>query len=191
MSDKTEQRRLVIGMSGASGAALTVRLLKVLADMDDVEVHLVVTDAAKQVMAHEPGREASSLAALVHRMYGERELAAPVASGSFRAAGMVVIPCSMKALAGVAAGYAENLLLRAADVCLKERRPLVLVARETPLSLIHLDNMRAVTRAGARVLPPVLTMYTNPATLEEAMDQVVGKVLDVLGIQSEVYKRWG
>ncbi len=191
MSDKTEQRRLVIGMSGASGAALTVRLLKVLADMDDVEVHLVVTDAAKQVMAHETGREASSLAALVHRMYGERELAAPVASGSFRAAGMVVIPCSMKALAGVAAGYAENLLLRAADVCLKERRPLVLVARETPLSLIHLDNMRAVTRAGATVLPPVLTMYTNPATLEEAMDQVVGKVLDVLGIQSEVYKRWG
>ena len=182
--------RLVVGMSGASGAALTLRLLKVLEGVDHVEVHLVVTDAARQVMAHETGREASSLEPLVTRAYGERDISAPVASGSFRADGMVVIPCSMKALAGVASGYAENLLLRAADVTLKERRPLVLVTRETPLSLIHLENMRTVTRAGATVLPPVLTMYTNPATLEEAVDQVVGKVLDVLGIHSEVYKRW-
>lgn len=179
-----------MGMSGASGAALAVRLLEVLARMERVEVHLVITDAARQVMALETGREASTLKELVTRMYGEHDLAAPVASGSFSTAGMVVIPCSMKALSGVATGYAENLLLRAADVCLKERRPLVLVARETPLSLIHLDNMRAVTRAGATVLPPVLTMYTKPTTLEEAVDQVVGKVLDVLGIQSEVFRRW-
>ncbi len=185
------QRRLVVGMSGASGSALAIRLLEVLRGMDHVEVHLVVTDAALQVMDLETGREIEALEPLVARAYGERDISAPVASGSFEADGMVIIPCSMKALAGVATGYAENLLLRAADVTLKERRPLVLVARETPLSLIHLDNMRAVTRAGATVLPPVLTLYTNPATLEEAMDQVVGKVLDVLGIRSEVFKRWG
>ena len=190
MCSKGEPKRLVVGMSGASGAALTIRLLKLLEPMDEVEVHLVVTDAARQVMALETGREASSLGPLVARMYGEDDLSAPVASGSFSAAGMVIIPCSMKALAGVAMGYAENLLLRAADVTLKERRPLVLVTRETPLSLIHLDNMRTVTRAGAMVLPPVLTMYTQPRSLEEAVDQVVGKVLDVLGVQSEVYRRW-
>ena len=191
MSKKDEPQKLVVGMSGASGAALTIRLLKLLAEMGQVEVHLVISDAAKLVMAHETGREAATLEPLVSRIYGEDDLLAPVASGSFRTGGMVVIPCSMKALSGIATGYAENLLLRSADVCLKERRPLVLVTRETPLSLIHLDNMRAVTRAGATVLPPVLTMYTQPKSLEEALDQVVGKVLDVLGIQSEVYQRWG
>ena len=186
----SEPRRLIVGISGASGAALGVRLLELLAPTA-WEVHLVLTDAAAQVMALETGREVTALQGLAARVHRPDDLMSPLASGSFRADAMVVIPCSMKSLAGIAGGYADNLLLRAADVCLKERRPLVLVARETPLSLIHLDNMRAVTLAGATVLPPVLTLYTMPESVDQAVDQVVGKVLDVLGIHSEVYQRWG
>lgn len=182
-------RRIVVGISGASGAAIGVRLLELLAQGGHA-AHLVVTRAGEQVLAHETGRTLASLAPLVSKVYAPDDLTAPVASGSFRTDAMVVVPCSMKSLAGIAAGYADSLLLRAADVCLKERRRLVLVARESPLSLVHINNMRRVTEAGAIVLPPVLTFYHRPQTLEQVIDQVAGKVLDVLGIDSEVFHRW-
>lgn len=182
--------RLIVGVSGASGAALAVRLLEALAETE-LEVHLVATAAGRAVLEHETGRSVDELAGLVAAVHAPDDLFAPIASGSFRVRGMVVVPCSMKTLAGVAAGLADNLLLRAADVCLKERRRLVLVAREAPLSLIHLENMRTVTLAGAVVLPPVLTMYTRPTTIEELVDQITGKVLDLLDVDCEVRRRWG
>jgi flavin prenyltransferase len=184
-----EPRRIVLGISGASGAALGVRALELLSAAG-CEVHLVVSEAARAVLAAECDRTPESLAPLAHRVHDPRDFAAPIASGSFRTAGMLIAPCSMKSLAGIAHGYADTLLLRAADVCLKERRRLVLVAREAPLSLIHLENMRLVTLAGAVVLPPVLGFYTRPASLAEAVDQICGKALDLLGVESEVYRRW-
>jgi 4-hydroxy-3-polyprenylbenzoate decarboxylase len=177
-------KRLVVGISGASGVVLGIRLLEELSETD-WEVHLILTDPAKQVIETESGRELEELYDLATRVYGPQELQAPMASGSFTTEGMAVVPCSMKTLAGIAAGYADNLLLRAADVCLKERRKLVLVPRETPLSLIHLENMRRLALAGATLLPPVITMYTRPRSIDDLVDQIVGKVLDALGIDRE------
>ncbi|HOX42406.1 MAG TPA: UbiX family flavin prenyltransferase [Myxococcota bacterium] len=184
-----EPRRIVLGLSGASGAPLGVRALELL-HAAGCEVHLVVSEAARAVLAAECQRTAESLAPLAHRVHDPRDFCAPIASGSFRCDGMLIAPCSMKSLAGIAHGYADNLLLRAADVCLKERRRLVLVAREAPLSLIHLENMRLVTLAGGIILPPVLGFYTRPASLAEAVDQICGKALELLGVESEVYRRW-
>ena len=176
-----------MGVTGSSGGHLALRLLEVLSD-SSWEVHLVVTDMGLKVLAHETGR--ASLDGLAAHVHASDDLFAPIASGSFQTRGMVVVPCSMKTLAGIASGYADNLLLRCADVCLKERRRLVLVTRESPLSLIHIENMQRVTRAGAIILPPVLTMYSRPTSIEEVVDQITGKVLDVLGIDGEVRRRW-
>jgi polyprenyl P-hydroxybenzoate/phenylacrylic acid decarboxylase-like protein len=178
---------LVVGITGGSGGHLALRLLEVLREAP-LEVHLVITPAGRQVLEHETGR--ASPDELAEHVHPPDDLFAPIASGSFQSLGMVVVPCSMKTLAGIASGFADNLLLRAADVCLKERRRLVLVTRESPLSLIHIENMGRVTRAGAVVLPPVLTMYTRPETIEEVIDQVTGKILDALSIDGEVRRRW-
>jgi polyprenyl P-hydroxybenzoate/phenylacrylic acid decarboxylase-like protein len=187
--------RIIVGVTGGSGARLAVRLLEALAGAGR-EVHLVVSGAGQKVLAHETGRTPEDLAALGgerSHLHRPEDLFAPMASGSFRAEGMVIVPCSMKTLAGVAAGYADDLLLRAADVCLKERRRLILVARESPLSLIHIENMRRVTLAGAVVLPPVLTCYTSPAptSLDEVVDQITARVLDQLGVEANLGRRWG
>jgi polyprenyl P-hydroxybenzoate/phenylacrylic acid decarboxylase-like protein len=182
--------RIVVGITGSSGTVLGVRLLEALAKTS-VEVHLVVSAAGRAVLEHETGRDLASLAGLATHVHAPDDLFAPIASGSFAVDGMAVVPCSMKTLAGIAAGYAEDLLLRAADVCLKERRRLVLVTREAPLSLVHIENMRRVTLAGGVVLPPVLTMYTRPATIAEVVDQLTGRVLDLLGIAHDVGRRWG
>ncbi len=170
---------------------LGIRLLEVLRHTD-WEVHLTWTQPAEKVIQHETSRRPESLGELATRVYSPDDWFAPIASGSVPTHGMVVIPCSMKTLAGIAHGYADNLLLRAADVCLKERRKLVVVPRETPLSLIHIDNMRKVTLAGGIVLPPVLTMYNMPESVEQVVDQIVYKVLNVLGlgIGREVLQRW-
>jgi 4-hydroxy-3-polyprenylbenzoate decarboxylase len=177
-------KRLVVGISGASGVVLGIRLLEELSETD-WETHLILTDPARQVIEIESGREPEELHDLATRVYGPDDLLAPMASGSFVTDGMAVIPCSMKTLAGIASGYADNLLLRAADVCLKERRRLVLVPRETPLNLIHLENMRRLALAGVTLLPPVITMYTKPKSIDHLVDQIVGKVLDALGIERE------
>jgi len=185
-----DPKRLIVGITGGSGAHLGLRLLEVLAPTS-WEIHLVITQAGRKVIEHETGRDARSLADLASVVHAPDDLFAPIASGSYLTHGMVVVPCSMKTLAGIAAGFADNLLLRSADVCLKERRRLVLVARESPLSLIQIENMRRVTQAGAVVLPPVLTMYTRPTTIDEVVDQIVGKVLDLLSVDGEVGRRWG
>jgi 4-hydroxy-3-polyprenylbenzoate decarboxylase len=185
----SEDKRLVVGVSGASGSVLAIRLLQALGETD-WEVHLTITEPARRVMKYETGRDAETLEKTVYRAYRPNDLFASIASGSFLTAGMVVIPCSMKTLAGIASGYADNLLLRAADICLKERRKLVLVPRETPLNLIHLEHMQKLTLAGAIIAPPVLTMYGMPKNLDEEIDQIVGKVLDLVGIRIKGYRRW-
>jgi flavin prenyltransferase len=185
----SEPRRLIVGISGASGVALGVRLLEVLA-RTDWQVHLTVTEPAQRIISYETGHGPEALEKLVYKAYRPDDFFASIASGSFATSGMVVIPCSMKTLAGISCGYAENLLLRAADVCLKERRRLVLVPRETPFNLIHLEHMHKLTLAGAIIAPPVVSLYHIPKTIDELIDQLVGKVLDLLGINFEGYKRW-
>jgi polyprenyl P-hydroxybenzoate/phenylacrylic acid decarboxylase-like protein len=165
------------------------RLLRALRDAG-VETHLVITASGRAVWEAETGRPWSDQQGEATHVHRIDDFLAPISSGTFPVDGMVVAPCSMKTLAGVAHGYADNLLLRAADVCLKERRRLVLVTRESPLSVIHLDNMRRVTEAGAVVLPPVLTFYTPDKSVEGMVDVVVGKVLDVLGVGGFCYPRW-
>jgi len=182
--------RFVVGISGASGVIYGIRALEVLKKLG-VEIHLVMTAAAQDTIRLETGlgiREVKRLATRTHRI---DDVASAIASGSFPTDGMVVIPCSMKTLSGIATGYSDNLLLRAADVTLKERRRLVLVVRETPLSLVHLENMVSVTRAGAVVLPAIPAFYHRPRTVDDLVDQIVGKALDLLGVENTLFKRWG
>ena len=183
------REELIVGISGSSGSILGVRFLEVLKKMR-IETHLIITETAKKLIEHETKYKVKDVEKLASKVYDNNNLFASIASGSFQTKGMVVIPCSMKTLGGIASGYSDNLLLRSADVCLKERRKLVLVTRETPLSLIHIENMRKVTLAGGLILPPVLTMYSKPKKIEEMVDHIIGKVLDSLGIENKVYKRW-
>jgi polyprenyl P-hydroxybenzoate/phenylacrylic acid decarboxylase-like protein len=185
-----DSNRIIVGVTGGSGAPLALRLLELLAGTP-WETHLVVSQSGRAVFEHETGQPLDRLAALATHVHAPDDLFAPIASGSYPTRGMVVLPCSMKTLAGIATGFSDDLLLRAADVCLKERRRLVLVTRESPLSLIQIENMRRVTLAGGVVLPPVLTMYTHPTSVEDLLDQVLGKVLDVLGVDLELRRRWG
>ncbi len=184
-----EPRRLIVGISGASGQPLAVEMLKAL-NAADIEAHLVMSETARELVQHETGMNYVDVESLACQVYQPDDLFASISSGSFKTMGMVVIPCSMRTLAGVATGNTSNLLLRAADVCLKERRRLVLVARETPLNLIHIKNMKRVTEAGAIVFPPVLTMYSKPKGLDEMVKHIVGKVLDLYDIEHELYERW-
>jgi 4-hydroxy-3-polyprenylbenzoate decarboxylase len=181
--------KLIVGISGSSGSILGIRLLEVLKKMR-IETHLIITETAKKLIEHETKYKAKDVEALASKVYDNKDFFASVASGSFRTLGMVVIPCSMKTLGGIASGYSDNLLLRAADVCLKERRKLVLVTRETPLSYIHIENMRRVTLAGGIVLPPIMTLYSKPKKIDDMVNHIMGKVLDSLGIGNDVYKRW-
>jgi flavin prenyltransferase len=187
----TETRRIVVGISGASGAIYGIRLLEVLGARPDVETHLVTSGGAETTIRYETGRDPGEVAALADVTYGERDLAASLASGTFLTAGMVVAPCSMRTLSGVANSAADNLITRAADVHLKERRPLVLVVRETPLHAGHLRLMSEATAAGAIILPPVPGFYQRPETIGDIVDHTIGKVLDVLGIHDhELFRRW-
>jgi flavin prenyltransferase len=182
---------IVVGISGASGAIYGVRLLEVLAARSDVETHLVMSSGAETTIRYETRREPAQVAALADVAYGERELAAAIASGSFLTHAMVVAPCSMRTLSGVANSAADNLIVRAADVHLKERRPLVLVVRETPLHAGHLRLMSEATAAGAIILPPVPGFYQRPQTIEDIIDHTIGKVLDVIGVHDhELFRRW-
>lgn len=185
-----ERRRLVVGISGASAPHYGIALLRRLAKIDFVETHLVISAGALRTIALETELHPSDVRALADVSYKPNDMAAAIASGSFLTAGMAIAPCSMKTLAAIAHGYSDNLIARAADVTLKERRPLVLLTRETPLSLIHLRNMTAVTEAGAIVLPPVPAFYHAPATIEDLIDHTVGKTLDQLEIAHDLFRRW-
>ena len=182
--------RLVVGISGASGAIYGIRALQVLRELG-VETHLVVTDAALETIRLETDFKKADVVRLATETHRLDDITSKIASGSYQTDGMLVIPCSMKTLAGIASGYSDNLLLRAADVTIKERRRLVLVVRETPLSLIHIENMATVTRAGAVVLPAMPAFYQRPKTVAALVDQVVGKAFDVLEIEHHLLKRWG
>jgi len=183
-------QRLIVGISGASGCVYGLRLLEVLRNLN-VETHRVVTRAAAKILESEVGLEIWEVRKLASQWYEVDDLSAPIASGSFSTMGMVVAPCSMKTLAGIAYGYSENLLLRAADVALKEGRRLILVPRETPLSSIHLENMLKLARMGVVILPASPAYYHKPKTIEDLVDYVVGKILDCLGLEHKLYRRWG
>lgn len=188
MTQKTD--RLVVGLSGSSAPQLGVTFLEVMKELATVETHLVLTEGARQTIKLEMDRDPAEVEALADVVHDPGNLAAAISSGSFLTLGMVVIPCSMRTLAGIATGNATDLLSRAADVTLKERRPLVMVIRETPLNLIHIRNMETVTLAGATVLPPVPAFYHRPKTIEDLLRHTVGKVLDQFGIRADLFKRW-
>ena len=184
------EARLVVGISGASGAIYGIRLLEILRRLP-VESHLAITRAAEVAVAHETDRKISEVKALADVCHRIDDLAAPPSSGSFRAMGMVVAPCSVRSVAEIATGLCGNLLTRAADVALKERRPLVLMVRETPLHAIHLENMARLATLGATIAPPVPAFYARPETLENMVDHTLGRVLDLFGLESGGARRWG
>jgi 4-hydroxy-3-polyprenylbenzoate decarboxylase len=181
--------RLVVALTGASGVCYGIRLLQVLNQLG-IEIHGIITKPAVTNLKIEQSLTEEHLHKLCTRLYDEMDMGASLASGSFITHGMVVIPCSMHTLSGIAHGLSNNLLLRAADVCLKERRVLVLVPRETPLNLIHLRNMVSAAEAGAIILPAMPAFYHHPRSIQDMIDYVVGKVLDVLGIQHTLFQRW-
>ena len=184
--------RIVVGISGASGAALGVRVVELLAETGQCDIHLVVTHHAERTLLHEVGRNAlSALASMATRHHADEDIGASIASGSFRTAGMIVAPCSIRTLSAIATSAANNLLVRAADVQLKERRRLVLLVRETPLHLGHLRTMTALAEMGAIILPPVPAFYAEPNTLSDLVDHMVGRALDLLGYDWPLAKRWG
>jgi len=176
-------------MTGATGAPVGIRLLEVLRDLD-VETHLVLSDWARATIKLETDYTVNDVRALASHVYSARDMAAGISSGSFRTDGMVVCPCSMKTLSAIRIGFSDNLITRAADVTLKERRKLVLVAREAPLSEIHLENMHYLARAGAVIFPPTVAYYARPISVEEVTTYVVGRVIDQLGIEHSLIERW-
>lgn len=186
----TSPKRIILGISGASGAIYGIRTLQLLRDLG-VETHLVISHTARQVIVTETDWQIPGLEALAAHAYSPDDLTAPIASGSFQTDGMLVVPCSIKTLSGIANCYAENLLQRAADVCLKEGRPLLLAVRETPLHAGHLHLMSLATQSGAIIFPPAPSFYSKPASLEEVIDQTVGRMLQRMGIDNPYFKKWG
>ncbi|MFI6999321.1 non-oxidative hydroxyarylic acid decarboxylases subunit B [Nocardia sp. NPDC050175] len=182
--------RIVVGMTGASGAPLGVAVLKALHRMPDIETHLVISKWARATIGLETNLTMQEVAALADVVYQPGDQAAPISSGSFHTDGMIVVPCSMKTLAGIRTGYADGLLARAADVILKEGRRLVLVPRESPLSEIHLDNMLTLSRMGVRIVPPMPAFYNDPHTIDDIIDHIVSRVLDQFGLRSDKAKPW-
>ncbi|QEH36925.1 3-octaprenyl-4-hydroxybenzoate carboxy-lyase partner protein [Aquisphaera giovannonii] len=185
-------KRLVVGISGASGAIYGIRLLEVLQAVEGLETHLVVSSSGRRTIALETNISADRVESMADRVYRPADMAAAISSGSFRTCGMVVAPCSIKTLSGIATSFSDNLLLRAADVTLKERRPLVLLVRETPLHLGHLRLLVQVAEMGATVMPPVPAFYHRPTTIEDVVDQTVNRALDVIGIEldRDLFPRW-
>ena len=185
-------KKIIVGISGASGIIYGIRLLELLAQLDDVETHLVMSSAAGTTMRLETDYRVEQVNALADVTYPFKDIAAAISSGSFKTDGMVVAPCSMKTLAGIANSFSDNLLLRAADVVLKDRRRLILVPRETPLHLGHLRLMTQVTEYGAIIAPPMPAFYHRPKTIDDIVNQTVNRVLDLLDIELEedLFKRW-
>lgn len=190
MTHAASPKRIIVAISGASGAAYGVRLLQVLRELGQVQTHLTVSDAGLLNVQQELDMSRAQVEALADVAYPVREVGAAIASGSFQCDGMVVAPCSMRMLAAVAHGLSDNLMARAADVMLKERRRLILMVRETPLNLAHLRNMTSVTEMGGIIFPPVPSFYHRPQSLAEMVDHTVSRVVDLLGLPQPQAPRW-
>jgi len=184
-------RRIVVAITGATGATYGVQLLRRLHATAGIESHLVISDAATLTLHQELGLQRRDVEALAHVVHRNRDIGASIASGSYQVDGMVIAPCSMKTLAAVAHGFSDNLVTRAADVILKERRRLILMVRETPFNLAHLRNMTAVTEMGGIVFPPLPSFYHRPATIADMVEHTVDRVVDLLGIENAQAARWG
>ena len=183
-------KRIIVGISGASGVIYGIRLLEMLKDIDDVESHLVMTNGAKLNITLESDFEPKSVEKLADVVHSDKNLGASIASGSYETEGMIIAPCSMKTLSGVANSYAANLIVRAADVVLKEGRSLIIIPRETPHHLGHIDLLRKVSLMGAHVVPPNPAFYNHPKSVDDIVNHTVGRVLDLIGVDNEVVSRW-
>lgn len=183
-------QRLIIGITGASGAIYGIRALEALQGLADVEAHLVFSPAGARTIAEETDYSLERIRGLAHATHSFRDIGAAPASGSFRSLGMLIAPCSVKTLSAIVNCFDDNLLVRAADVCLKERRPLVLLLRETPLHQGHIELMLRATRIGAVIMPPAPAFYHRPASVGEIVDQTVGRALDLFGVESGLVRRW-
>ena len=183
------RRRIIVAITGATGAVLGIRTLQLLRRLN-VETHLIISKWAAETVKYETDYTPAAIRALADFTYNPHDLAAPIASGSYVVDGMIIVPCSVKTLASINAGICDELITRAADVCLKERRRVVLSVRETPLSEIHLRNMSEVTRAGAIIAPPMPAFYNKPSSLDDVIDQMVGRLLDLFGLEAGNFERW-
>lgn len=181
---------LIVGMTGASGAIYGIRLLEILAACKEVETHLIISETAEDIIRYETDRQPEQVKALADVCYDINDIGASPASGSFKRDGMIIAPCSMKTLSALANSYADNLITRSADAALKERKRLLLLARETPLHLGHLRNMVKVTEMGAIVFPPIPAFYHKPETIQDLVDHNIGKVLDIFDINHDLFPRW-
>lgn len=182
-------KKIIIGISGADGVCLGVRLLELLKSIENVETHLVMTSAAERNLELD-GFDVNKVIALADYHYAKDDMAAKISSGSFLTEGMIVVPCSMKSLAALTSGYTDNLLQRAADVCLKENRRVVLMPREMPLGKVHLRNLLTASELGCTIVPPVLTFYNHPASVQDHIDHILGKVMLQFGIVLPAFKTW-
>ncbi len=185
----TDHKRIILAITGASGAIYGLRALETLSDLE-VEVHLVVSEMGAWVLTEETGKTPAMLARLAARTYAPDDLAAPIASGSYPTEGMLIVPCSIKTLSGVANSYTDSLIPRAADVCLKEGRPLLLAVRETPLHSGHLELMARAAHAGAIIFPPIPAFYSQPTTIDALVSATVGRMLARIGVDNEAYQPW-
>jgi len=181
---------LIIGITGATGVIYGIRLLEVLAARKDIETHLIISDAAELNIRHETDWKIEAIKALANSYYDINDIGACLSSGSFKRDGMIVAPCSMKTLSALANSYTDNLLIRAGDVTLKERKRLVLLVRETPLHIGHIRNMERLSEMGAIIMPPVPAFYHRPKTIQDIIDHTIGKVLDIFGIEHDLFQRW-
>jgi len=186
----TPPKRLIIGITGATGVVYAVRILQILRATTQIESHLIISEAGIMSLHQEVGMKKQQLEAMADKVYNVKDIGAAIASGSFLTDGMIIAPCSMKTLASVALGLSENLISRAADVTLKERRRLVMLVRETPLNLAHLRNMTSVTEMGGIIFPPVPSFYQHPASIAEMVDHSVGRVLDLFNIAHQLTPEW-
>ncbi|HXZ30579.1 MAG TPA: UbiX family flavin prenyltransferase [Dehalococcoidia bacterium] len=181
---------LIVGITGASGAIYGIRLLEVLSSVKNVETHLIVSEPAEAIIKYETGRSIEDVKALASFSYDIRDIGAQIASGSFKTDGMIVAPCTVKTMSAIANSYSENLLIRAGDVTIKERRQLLLLVRETPLHIGHIRNMERLCEMGAIIMPPAPAFYYRPQTIQDIVDHTVGKMLDLFGIEHTLFQRW-
>lgn len=185
------KKRLIIGATGASGIPILIQCLNLIRENQEFESYLIMTDSAKITLEHETKMKVEEIEKLADHVIDSKEIGAGPASGSFKTEGMLIVPCSMKTIAGIHSGYADNLVLRAADVTIKEQRPLVLAARETPLSAIHLRNLQELAMVpGVRIIPPMMTFYHMPESIDEMTYHIAAKLLESFGIEAKEYRRW-